>query len=214
LLRSQDQERRRIGRDLHDSLGQSLVAIKMGLDSLASSMAENGGPVRQLSDCCRLTEEAIKESQTISYLMYPPMLDELGLKSAISWFVDGFAKRSRIATKLDVAPDFGRMPPGAELAMFRVLQESLTNVHRHSNSTTAEVRLSMHDGVAYLEVIDHGKGISAEVLKDPAKNGTRSLGVGLRAMEERVRQLGGRLEISSTASGTRVSASVPVRDAF
>jgi len=213
LLRSQDEERRRIGREIHESLGQSLVAIKMGLDSLAFSMTgANGEAGQQVEECCRLAEGAIKEARTISHLMYPPTLDELGLKSAASWFLDGFGQRSQIATTLDVAPDFRRLAPEVELAMFRILQESLTNVHRHSGSQTAHVRLFIKGAMACLEVIDHGKGIPADILKNPAQE-VNSFGVGLRGMEERLRQLGGRLEISSSAGQTKVIAKVPMGEA-
>jgi signal transduction histidine kinase len=214
LLRSQDEERRRIGRDIHDSLGQSLVAIKMGLDSLAFSITgANGEAAAQVSECCRLAEDAIKEARTISHLMYPPTLDELGLKSAVSWYLDGFGQRSQIATTLDVAPDFGRLPPEIELAMFRILQESLTNVHRHSGSPRADVRLFIKAGIACLEVIDHGRGIPPGVLRRTMRE-TNAFGVGLRGMEERLRQLGGRLDISCEDGQTKVIARVPVRDAL
>lgn len=212
LLRSQDEERRRIGRDIHESLGQTLVAIKMGLDSAASCFPDGESEVaQQLAACCRLVETAIKEARTISHLMYPPMLDELGLKSAIAWYLDGFSQRSETSTKFEVSPDFGRLAPDAELAMFRVLQESLTNVHRHSTSRTAEVHLSVRGRMACLEVIDHGVGISPEVLRNGGNTGV--FGVGLRGMEERVRQLGGKLEISSTTAGTTIIATIPRGDA-
>src|SRR5215469_1731827 len=208
LLRSQDEERRRIGRDIHESLGQTLVAIKMGLDSVASWFPDAGSEAaEQLADCCRLAEGAIKEARTISHLMYPPMLDELGLKSAIAWYLEGFSQRSQISTKFDVSPDFGRLASDLELAMFRILQESLTNVHRHSSSRTADVRLFRKGGMACLEVIDHGRGIPFNVLG----NGQEA-GVGLRGMEERVRHLGGKLEILSTNRGTKVVARVPAEE--
>jgi len=211
LLRSQDEERRRIGRDIHESLGQTLVAIKMGLDSAASWFPDaNSEPAEHLADCCRLAEGAIKEARTISHLMYPPMLDELGLKSAIAWYLEGFSQRSHTSTKFGVSPDFGRLAPDLELAMFRILQESLTNVHRHSTSRTAEVRLSIRRSMACLEVIDHGTGISPEVLGNGGNAGV--LGVGLRGMKERLRQLGGQLEISSTMTGTTIVATIPIGD--
>jgi PAS domain S-box-containing protein len=210
LLRMQDEERRRIGRDLHDSLGQYLAALKMNLDSLESVL--NGGPNgagRDVAQCARLAGDAIKELRTISYLLYPPMLEEMGLKSAIPWYLDGFSKRSNIQTTFEVDPDFGRLPTEVELAMFRILQESLTNVHRHSGSLTATIRLSMADGSALLEVRDMGKGIPLTLLEQSSEDWMGSLGVGLRGMNERMRQLGGKLEVSSTESGTVVIASVP-----
>jgi signal transduction histidine kinase len=212
LLRSQDEERRRIGRDIHESLGQTLVAIKMGLDSVGSSLAAaDSEAVQQLAECCRLAETAIKEARTISHLMYPPMLDDLGLKSAIAWYLEGFAQRSETSTTFEVSPDFGRLNPEAELAMFRILQESLTNVHRHSSSRTADVRLFRKGGMAFLEVIDHGRGIPSNILGNGQEASV--LGVGLRGMEERVRHLGGKLEILSTSRGTKVIAGVPAGEA-
>ena len=210
LLRTQDEERRRIGREIHESLGQTLVAIKMGLDSLVSipATAEGEGG-QQLTECSRLAEEAIKEARTISHLMYPPMLDELGLKSAALWYLEGFAQRSETSTTLDVSPDFSRLPSEMELAMFRILQESLTNVHRHSQSPTAHVRLFIEEGMAQLEVIDQGKGIPAGVLRNSVQDAPLT-GVGLRGMEERVRNLGGSLEILSTSNGTKVTAKLPM----
>jgi PAS domain S-box-containing protein len=213
LLRSQDEERRRIGRELHDSLGQYLAMLKLNLESLAMSAGENhDGSGAQLAQCIRLAEESIKEMRTISYLLYPPMLEEVGLKSAILWYLEGFSSRSEIQTTLEVDPAVGRLPRDVELALFRVLQESLTNVHRHSGSSVANISLSRRDRQVILEIKDHGKGIPRELLEESGQDWLGSLGVGLRGMNERMRQLGGRLEISSNESGTLVTASVPVTD--
>jgi len=210
LLRMQDEERRRIGRDLHDSLGQYLAVLKMNLDSLESILkASPNGAARDVAQCARLADEAIKEVRTISYLLYPPMLEEMGLKSAIPWYLDGFSKRSNIQTTFEVDPDFGRLPTEVELALFRILQESLTNVHRHSGSSTATIRLAREDGTAWLEVEDMGKGIPPRLLEPSNEDWMGSLGVGLRGMNERMRQLGGKLEVYSTERGTVVIASVP-----
>jgi signal transduction histidine kinase len=138
------------------------------------------------------------------------MLDELGLKSAIAWYLEGFAQRSETSTTFEVSPDFGRLTPEAELAMFRILQESLTNVHRHSSSRTADVRLFRKEGMACLEIVDHGRGIPSSRLGNGQEAGV--LGVGLRGMEERVRHLGGKFEISSTSRGTTVVARVPAEE--
>jgi PAS domain S-box-containing protein len=214
LLRTQDEERRRIGRDLHDSLGQYLAVMKMNLDILASMAASKDEAIsQQVAQCLRLVDDSITEVRTISYLLYPPLLEEMGLKSAIPWYVEGFAQRSGIKTTFDVSLDFGRLPPEVELAMFRVLQESLTNVHRHSESTTAEVRLSMDEGTATLQIVDKGKGISPSILEEGSQDWIGSVGVGLRGMGERMRQLGGRLEISSTPQGTTVTARFAVTEA-
>jgi PAS domain S-box-containing protein len=215
LLRTQDEERRRIGRDLHDSVGQYLVGLKMKVDSLNSSAERNHREdASQLAECAQLTEESIKEVRTISYLLYPPMLEELGLKSAIPWYLDGFTKRSGIKTTFEVSPEFDRIPGDLELALFRVLQESLTNVHRHSGSSTATVRLLSKNQAVILQVIDEGKGSQSKQWVDRAPDGVGALGVGLRGMSERMRQIGGKLELSSSKEGTVVTAIIPIHEAY
>src|SRR5439155_6180459 len=209
LLRSQDEERKRIGRELHDSVGQYLAVLKMNLDSLNNSVDSASGQRETLEQCAQLAAESIKEVRTISYLLYPPMLEETGLQSAIQWYLDGFAKRSGIEVTFDAPIDSGRLPRDVELAIFRVLQESLTNVHRHSGSRTAEVRLLIESGKIVLEVSDEGKGIPQEVLEEARQDSFGALGVGLRGMKERIRQLGGNLELRSSSEGTRVTATVP-----
>jgi PAS domain S-box-containing protein len=211
LLRTQDEERRRIGRDLHDSLGQSLSVLKMRLDSAAGLNGSGAVDSRDLgiAECASLAEECIKEVRTIAYLLYPPMLEEMGLRSAISWYLDGFTKRSGIQTTFDIPADFGRLPLDVETAIFRILQESLTNVHRHSGSETAHVRLLTKDGATILEVIDRGRGLPVQYSGESEEGEPRVLGVGLRGMTERMRQLGGELELTSTPQGTTVTASVP-----
>ncbi|GAC1677082.1 MAG: hypothetical protein PVS2B2_13210 [Candidatus Acidiferrum sp.] len=214
LLQTQEEERRRIGRDLHDSVGQYLVGLKMKLDSF-KSLVERGqhANASQLGECSQLTEEAIKEVRTISYLLYPPMLEELGLKSAIPWYLEGFTKRSGIAATIEVSREFNRLPGDLELALFRVLQECLTNVHRHANSPTANVRLLTKDRTAILQITDAGKGIQIKNWEGPAQDGMRTFGVGLRGMSERLRQLGGSLELTSSSGGTIVTATIPLREA-
>jgi PAS domain S-box-containing protein len=212
LLRTQDEERRRIGRELHDSLGQYLAMLKLSLDSLNSMLPpESADSTEQVDRCVRLAEDCIREVRTISYLLYPPMLEEVGLKSAIQWYLEGFSKRSNIQTKFELKEEFGRLDRDVELALFRVLQESLTNVHRHANSPTAEIRLSKSDGTVMLEVRDDGKGIPSGLLEQTNREWLGSMGVGLRGMNERMRQLGGSLEIASTEKGTRVIACVPAK---
>jgi PAS domain S-box-containing protein len=213
LLRTQDEERRRIGRDLHDSLGQNLAVLKMKLDSLANRPSGNpSSDANDLKQCAQLTDEAVKEVRTISYLLYPPMLEEMGLKSAIPWYLEGFMKRSGIGTAFSISPDFKRLPSDVELALFRVLQESLTNVHRHSGSATADVRLTMQGGAAVLEVRDQGQGLKNHNFEKSGQDWVGALGVGLRGMNERLRQVGGSLEILSTAEGTTITGSVPIPD--
>jgi len=210
LLQLQDEERRRIGRDLHDTLGQCVTAMKISLDCIASSIEpDNRAVQRQIAQCVGLAEECVKEVRTISYLLYPPMLEEMGLKSAIPWYLEGFTARSEIQATFDASPDFGRLTRDTELALFRVLQESLTNVHRHSGSDTAHVGLYTKAGMAILEVKDQGKGISPAILEEAGESLQRAIGVGLRGMKERIGQLGGELRISSTPNGTTVTATVP-----
>ena len=209
LLHSQEEERRRIGRELHDSLGQYLAVLKISLDSMHTLVKDDAG-VEALDECIRLAEESLKEVRTISYLLYPPMLEEVGLVSAIPWYLEGFAKRSNIQTTFEVDPEFGRLDRDVELSLFRVLQEGLTNVHRHSGSSTAHVRLALAPDQAFLEIQDRGKGIPPEYLEKAGEDWLGSTGVGLRGMNERLRQLGGLIQISSDENGTTVRASVPV----
>jgi PAS domain S-box-containing protein len=207
LLRTQDEERRRIGRDLHDSLGQYLGVLKMKLDVLAP-LGDPELALRDAAACSHLVEQCIKEVRTISYLLYPPMLEEMGLKSAISWYLDGFTKRSGIQTVLKISPDFQRLANDVELAMFRVLQESLTNVHRHSGSPTAQVDLSVEHGYVTLEIRDQGAGLPSTA-EEPGPDWLGALGVGLRGMRERMQQVGGSLEVISKPQGTTVKARAP-----
>ena len=210
LLRTQDEERRRVGRELHDSLGQSLAAMKIGLDSLSTIVGNDNRAVEKVAECVQLVSTSIKEVRTISYLLYPPMLEEMGLQSAILWYLDGFGTRSGIKATLDVRPDFERLSRDAELALFRVLQESLTNIHRHSGSATAHVRLSTRDGIALLEIKDQGTGIAPGLQGQSNQGFVNTLGVGLRGMKERMLQLGGSFEVVSTEEGTTITAAVPI----
>lgn len=209
LLRTQDEERRRLGRELHDSVGQYLSVVKMGLDFVnTQATVQDETSRRRLADCLHMVEQSIKEVRTMSYLLYPPMLEEMGLKTAIPWYIDGFAKRSGIEVTLDICPDLRRLPRDIELAAFRVVQESLTNVHRHSGSATTHIRVHMENGSLTLQVKDAGKGIPANVL-EASRDCLATLGVGLRGMNERVRQLGGSFQLLSDEHGTTVSASIP-----
>lgn len=212
LLRTQDEERKRIGRDLHDSLGQCLAILKINLDSLQMSLSANEAKaLSHVAQCLQLSDEAIREVRTIAYLLYPPMLEEMGLKSAIQWYLDGFSNRSNIKISFEVPSDFGRLPRPAELAMFRVLQESLTNVHRHSGSEIARIRLFEENGSVVLEVEDEGKGLPAAMLDLDEDDAPSSFGVGLRGMNERLRDLGGKIELKRgrDRKGAIVRAVVP-----
>ncbi len=204
LLEVQDQERRKFSRELHDSLGQYLVGVKMNLTMLGNSMQANA----LITESTKLVDLAITDTRTISHLLHPPLLDEAGFGSAARWYVEGFAKRSGIPTSLDIPESFGRLPESIELALFRVLQESLTNVHRHSKSPRADVSLRLSPQQVVLRVRDYGKGIPAEVLDRFQQNRAHG-GVGLTGMRERIHELGGRLEMNSNGRGTEVLAVMP-----
>jgi PAS domain S-box-containing protein len=212
LLRSQDEERRRLGRELHDSLGQYLAAIKISVDSATSLLPEKAPAKELLEECVELVENAIKEVRTVSYLLYPPMLDETGLKSAISWYLEGFSARSGIQTTLEAQEDFGRLGRDAEVALFRVLQESLTNIHRHSQASHATISLLIKKDRIILEIKDNGKGITPSLLEESSPDWAGIQGVGLRGMTERMQQIGGTLELTSNGSGTTVRALLPVAE--
>jgi signal transduction histidine kinase len=187
----------------------------MNLDSLSllPEMKESQAG-QQLAQCITLSEDSIREVRTISYLLYPPMLEEMGLKSAIPWYLDGFTGRSGIKTTFEISSNFVRLHRDLELALFRVLQESLTNVHRHARSETAEIRLLMKDEIVTLEVKDKGKGIRTDVLEKVSADWAGAVGVGLRGMNERMRQLGGRVEVSSSNKGTTIAAIAPVEESY
>jgi signal transduction histidine kinase len=180
---------------MHDSLGQYLSVLKMKLDGLAGSDGNGGASAepRWVYECIKLVDECVKEVRTVSYLLYPPMLEEMGLKSAIPWYLEGFSKRSGIRTSFEIAEDFERVSRDAELVLFRVLQESLTNVHKHSGSPAANIRLKRTGDAVVLEVIDQGKGLPDGILEQSGPDWMGSLGVGLRGMCERILQLGGTL---------------------
>jgi len=208
LLKTQEQERSHLGRELHDTVGQYLVAVKMSLDGLAAEKhLDNDESRSQIIDCVSHVDRAIQEVRTLSYLLYPPMLEETGLSSAIRWHLDGLSKRSPLKITHDIADV--RLSENAELALFRVFQESLTNVHRHSESKTAHIRFAIENGEAVLEVKDQGKGMPPRVA-EPESDPFRLLGIGIRGMHERLRQLGGKLEIAAGSPGTTVRASIPV----
>ena len=207
LLKIQDEERGKLGRELHDTVGQYLVASKMSLDSLVSDDHFDPHVRHRIDDSLLLIDRAIREVRTLSYLLYPPMLEEMGLGSAIRWHLEGFSKRSGIQAECERCDDV-RLQRDVELALFRVFQESMTNVHRHSQAKTARIRFMMQDHTAVLEVKDDGVGLTVEPGELNAASVSR-LGVGIRSMSERIRQLGGQLSISSTPHGTMVRAAVP-----
>ena len=210
LLQLQDEERRRIARELHDSVGQMLAALSMNLAGVRADIDLLTKTTAVLTDSEDLVREMSKEVRTISHLLHPPLLDEAGLASALRWYVDGFAQRSKIEVDLDCPNDFGRLPRIVETAAFRLVQECLTNIHRHSGSPTAKIRLRHSDHEVTVEVEDKGKGIPADKLEEMASVGIP--GVGITGMRERVRQLGGTLDIGSSGSGTTVRARLPVSE--
>jgi len=207
LLNLQDQERRRIAREIHDSLGQYLAGLKISLDLMANPNFARKDDL--LPECSDLVQRCITETRTISHLLHPPLLDEAGFASAASWFVSGFSQRSGIPVTLDLPSGLPRMPNEVEIALFRVLQESLTNVHRHSGSKSAEISLKIEDGHVTLLIQDHGHGISAQRLRKMQEDGTQA-GVGLAGMRERVRELGGQFDLQSNDSGTAISIIIPI----
>jgi signal transduction histidine kinase len=209
LHRVQDEERRHLARELHDSTGQTLAALKLYLGSLWDRL-KTGQPTSEVFDQINaLADQALKEIRTTSYLLYPPLLDEAGFASATQWYVEGFAKRSNIEVKLQLPSSVPQLLRPIETALFRVLQESLTNIHRHSCSQTAEVRLRLERDIVTLEVQDYGKGIPAEVLEKFNRTGA-GVGVGLAGMRERIEEIYGRLELCSGGNGAVVRARVPM----
>jgi signal transduction histidine kinase len=204
VLQLQDEERRKFSRELHDGIGQNLAAAKM----IACSLSDKYPGEHLLRDLLSALDQAIMETRTISHLLHPLLLDELGLASAVSWYVDGFSKRSGIQVSTNISESVGRLGRPQELVLFRVLQESLTNVHRHAKSQKAEISLHTSNGNAILQVRDHGIGMPFEKLKQFRSDGTQ-VGVGLTGMRERVREHGGTFEINSDGKGTEVSVSIP-----
>ena len=207
LMRVQDQERRRLARNLHDSLGQCLASVKMNLDMLSSSATTE--QAKLLSTALKSVERSIVETRTLSFLLHPPLLDEVGFASAARWYTDEFAKRSGIQVQLDLPEGIDRLPELAEIALFRIVQESLTNVHRHSGSSSVEIGLSVTDGQARLIVRDFGRGIPIQIRQCSDLDSTR-VGVGLSGMRERVSDLGGNFSIESNSHGTAIVVALPL----
>jgi PAS domain S-box-containing protein len=207
LVKTQDEERRRISRELHDSAGQILTALGLNLSNISELARQNQSVDTAVADSHALIQQLNKEIRTLSYLLHPPMLDENGLSEAIHWYVQGLMERSDMKIELGVSQDFGRLPAEMELSVFRIVQECLTNIHRHAESKTATIRLSRTpDGVS-LEIQDAGKGISAEKL---AGIQAQRSGVGITGMRERVRHIGGTMDIHSNGSGAKILVKLPV----
>jgi len=212
LLTIRDEERRRWARELHDSVGQLLVGITMNL-SILQRQIDAGGPLdgKFLTESMHLTNEALQEIRTLSYLLHPPMLDEVGLASALRWFASGFSKRSEIEIDLEIPESLGRFPRDLEIAVFRIVQETLTNVHRHSGSSTAKINIWRSTNQLRLKVEDQGKGMILPAFgKDDRESAI--LGVGISGIRERVRQLGGQMQIRSGEWGTAVEVVFPLEE--
>jgi len=209
LLQIQDEERRRIARELHDSVGQTLAAVTMNLAHVHRESASlSPEAAKALEDNTDLLDQLSVEIRTISHLLHPPLLDEVGLQSALQWYIEGFSERSKIDVDLQLPDDFGRLPRNLEITLFRVVQECLTNIHRHSGSATAAIHIARSDKEVRLEVRDAGKGIPNETQASLASG--KLSGVGLRGMHERLRQMGGQLDVQSNGTGTVILATLPV----
>lgn len=201
LLKLQDDERRRLARELHDSVGQILSAVSMNLGFLSRKANHLEEPVRaRVAETSELIQEALKEIRVVSHLLHPPLLDEMGLAAALRTYIEGFSNRAKVQVALTIEENFGRLPQDLETGIFRIVQESLTNIHRHAESATASVSVLRSREQVQIIVQDRGKGIPESV----------DHGVGLRGMRERVAQFGGLLEIETSSSGTTITSTFPI----
>ena len=210
LHRAQDEERRRIARELHDSTAQLLAAVLMNLGALERPHQSGSKEARLVKESFDLVERCTQEVRILSYRLHPPLLDQMGLEPALRSYIQGFASRSGIEVNIQIQDGIQRYEPATELVLFRALQESLTNVHRHSGARQADVTLMGTGDQVMLTVRDHGRGISADALQRLREEGTAG-GVGLTGMRERLREIGGKLDINSSEQGTEVTVQVPVQ---
>jgi PAS domain S-box-containing protein len=205
LLNLRDDERRDLARNLHDSVGQLLAALSMNLSTVGTeSQKLSPRAAEAVAENAELVSQISSEIRTISHLLHPPLLDEVGLPSALRWYVDGLAERAKIKITLELPSDLGRLSQPMELAIFRIVQECLTNIHRHSGSATARVTVLLQSASVCLEVADQGKGMPVDALA----------GVGLRGMRERLKQFGGELNVATGVGGTTVTATLPIKVAL
>jgi CheY-like chemotaxis protein len=212
LLQLQDEERRRIARDLHDVTGQKIAVLSMSLDRLARLTEERRPEAKEsIKESRDVVGQIGEEIRTLSYILHPPLLDECGLASAVHWYAEGFEKRSGIKLEVSIDADLPRLPADAETTLFRVVQESLTNVHRYSGSSSAKICVSNNSGEVRLEVIDYGHGIKSGTAR-ARLDGQAPLGVGIPGMRERLHQLGGDLNVEFGTNGTRVKATLPFKN--
>jgi PAS domain S-box-containing protein len=211
LLQVQDEERRRIARELHDSSGQLIAALAINLGKMAEQLKRTHPDLaRDTEESEQLVQQLSQDIRTMSYLLHPPLLDEIGLAEALRWYVQGLVERSGLQISLNVAKDFGRLSREMELVLFRLVQECLTNIHRHSGSRTAIIALARKGGIVSLDIRDEGKGIPLDKLN---RLQSHSSGVGMRGMNERVRQFGGEMKVESNETGTKISFVLPASDA-
>lgn len=210
LMAMQDDERRRIARELHDSAGQYLAGIHMNLQALLRETSSLSRTDRErVTDSLTMSEQCTSEIRTISYLLHPPLLDEVGLASAIYWYVDGFSQRSGIRVELQIEEGIGELPDELKNALFRVVQQSLANIHRHSGSEVAQIRINVDAESLIAEICDEGRGIPEETLQG-FHDGTRLPGVGIAGMRERIRDMGGNFEVRSSVKGTTIAVCLPL----
>ena len=202
LIKARDEERRRIARELHDSTGQVLAALSMTLNKMRKDSSVVN--LEKFTECVEMIDSATAEIRNLSYLLHPPLMDEVGLASAVEEYAQGFAKRSGLSINVEVSPELGRLDENREIALFRIIQEALGNIHRHSGSLTATVKIFCLERDAVLEIRDHGRGM-------PSNSGDEmSFGVGIISMQERLREFGGSLRIESNQEGTIVRATLPL----
>lgn len=206
ILESQDSERRRIARELHDSVGQFLAGLKINLSQIED--VPRIDRAKLISDTLQLTDYALQEVRTISHLLHPPLMEELGFLSAARWYVDEYGKRSQIKVSLSVDDAIQRLPRDVEIALYRVLQETLTNVYRHAGAKSVDVQIRCVDGKVALIVADDGKGIPAEVLA--RFRGGSAPGIGLAGMRERLVEFGGQMTVEASPAGSVVQATIPI----
>jgi two-component system NarL family sensor kinase len=209
LLKAQDEERRRLARDLHDSTGQTLTALKISVTLLQRKQKRDASLCQELCAIERLADQALQEIRTMSFLLHPPLLDEVGFTIAARCYIEGLAQRSGMRMWMQLAPEIERLPSAIEIALFRVLQESLTNVHRHSGASQVDIRFFREAGSVVLEVRDYGRGMPPELVGQVA-NSNHHPGIGLAGMRERMDELRGRLEIQPADPGTRLLAILPL----
>jgi PAS domain S-box-containing protein len=211
LLQLQDEERRRIARDLHDITGQKIAVLSMSLDRLARQTEQRKPEAKEsIKESREIVSQIGEEIRTLSYILHPPLLDECGLASAVHWYAEGFEKRSGIKLEVSVDADLPRLPADAETTLFRVVQESLTNVHRYSGSSSAKINITKDSGEVRLEIVDYGRGIKSGTTRAKL-DGPAPLGVGIPGMRERLHQLGGGLSVDFGTNGTRVTATLPIK---